>query len=137
MEKRMNKIDKTVWKETKYIAVMTAVLSILMQAIFLILGAWSVSVLLGNLWTGVFAVLNFLLMGVSVQKALEKDQKDAKKLMQASQNLRNFGVFVVVAAGVLIPYFHTAAVIVPVFFPRIAVSLRMFRKKEEGSVIEK
>ena len=67
----MPKLDATVKRETLYVAFMTLILSVLMQAIFLIVGEWDYTVLLGNLFGGGVAVLNFLLMGLAVQTSLE------------------------------------------------------------------
>ena len=58
----MKKIDATVLRETRYIAVVTLILSVLMESVFLILGKWDVSVLLGNIWGALGAICNFLLM---------------------------------------------------------------------------
>ena len=74
----MKRIDKTVIRETLYIFLFTVILSTLMEAVFLCFGKWSVWVLFGNL-IGVFAATgNFFLMGLTVQSALGKEEKDAK-----------------------------------------------------------
>lgn len=127
----MIKIDKTVKKETGYIALWTLVLSILMQAVFLVVRHWDYTVLLGNLLSGVLGVCNFLLMGLAVQRAVEQDEKDAKTTMRASQSLRTFLLFAVAAVGVLLPCFHTVAVLVPLFFPRLAIAIRPIVKGGE------
>ena len=75
----MSKVDKTVVKETKYIAFFVLTLSLLMQLIFFVLGKWNYTVLLGNILSGSVAVINFFLMGITVQKAVAKEEKDAKK----------------------------------------------------------
>ena len=46
------KIDPTVLKETGYIAAWVLVFSALTQAIFLMIGKWDITVLLGNLLSG-------------------------------------------------------------------------------------
>ncbi len=126
----MKKIDTTVLKETKYIAAWVLILSVLMQAVFLIIGKWHYSVLLGNILSGVFAVLNFLLMGITVQRAVFKEEKEAKSMIKVSQLYRNFMILVVTIIGVVLPCFNTVAVIVPVFFPRIAIAVKpVFNKK--------
>ena len=130
----MPKIDKTVQKETGYIALWVLIFSILMQATFLVIGKWDLTVLFGNLLGGALAVLNFFLMGIGVQKAVRKEEKEARDLMKLSQTLRSFLVLVVVIVGVVLHCFHTVAVILPLFFPRIAVAIRpLFMKKEAGN----
>lgn len=134
----MIKADKTVGRETKYIAFVVIILSVFMQSIFLILQKWNYTVVLGNLLSGTIAVLNFFFMGITIQKALTKEGTDAKKVMRASQNIRNFGVFIVIVTGILLPYFNTVTTIIPVFFPRIAIMLRpLWKNKDEKEVIEK
>lgn len=126
----MAKIDAAILKETKYIAAWVLIFSAVMQAIFLVIGKWDYTVLLGNLLTAVFAVLNFFLMGLSVQKALGKEEKEAKQVMRLSQTYRNIMMLAVVALGVGLPPFNMWAVIIPVFFPRIAISLRPIFDKQ-------
>lgn len=120
----MRKIDETVLRETKYIGAVVLILSILMQAVFLILRFWNMTVLWGNLLSGVFAVLNFFLMGITVQKAVTKDEKGAADMMRFSQSMRNGMLLIVGVVGVSVSCFHPAAVLIPLFFPRIAVMLR-------------
>ena len=84
----LNKVDPTVRKETGFIAGFVLVGSLAMEAVYLLLGAWTLPVLLGNLLGAALAVGNFLLMGLTIQKALGKSEEDAKKLMKLSQQLR-------------------------------------------------
>ena len=126
----MKKIDPVVVKETKYVAYVTLVLSIMMQAVFLLIGKWNFSVLLGNLLSVFFSVLNFLLMGITVQKALGREEKEAKTLVRTSQLYRNILLFAVAAVGVVLPIFNTVSVIVSLFFPRVAVSLHPILNKK-------
>lgn len=132
----MIKADETVKRETVYIAYFCIVLSVLMQAIFIVLKKWDYTVVLGNLLSFFVAVFNFYLMGIAVQKAVSMDVSDAKKIMKSSQGLRNILMFVVLAIGVTAPVFNTVSVIVPVFFPRIAISFRPFIK-DRKEVINK
>lgn len=132
----MKKTDKTIIKETKYIAVCTAVLSLIMQSVFLISGLWSYKVLLSNILTATAMVFNFYFMGLGVQKAVQQEESDAKKTMKTSQTIRSFFVFIVVVIGVTVPCFSVVATIIPLFFPRIAIALRPLWKErisEEGN----
>lgn len=126
----MKKVDPVVIKETKYIAYFVLILSLVMQAIFLILRKWDITVLLGNLLSYVAVVLNFLMMGITVQNAVTKDEKDARQALRASQSLRTFFLFAVAALGALLPVFNIWATLVPLFFPRIAIMLRPLFNKE-------
>lgn len=126
----MKKIDETVLKETEYIAFWVLIFSVLMQAVFLVLKKWDYTVLLGNLLSAVFAVINFFLMGITVQKAVLKEEKEAKTTMKVSQMYRTLMILVVTVIGVALPCFNTVAVIIPIFFVRVAIAIRpMFDKK--------
>ena len=125
------KIDKTVIKETKYIASFVVIFSVLMQAVFLIIGKWDYTVLLGNLWGAAVAVGNFFVMGIFVQKAVTQDEKDARQTVKASQSLRFAGIFVIVVIGILIPFLNSIAVVIPLIFPRIAIMLRPLMNKNQ------
>lgn len=127
---KMEKIDKVVLKETKYIALFTIILSVLMQSVFLIIGKWTIAHLLGNILGAFAAILNFFLMGITVQNAVVKEEKEAKNLIKLSQNLRLFMMFFFALIGYLVPVFNLLTVIIPYLFPRIAVMIRHFVVKE-------
>lgn len=129
----MKKIDPVVLKETTYIAAWTLIFSVLMQAVFLIIGAWDVTVLWGNLLGGGAIVANFFVMAVFVVKALEKEEKESKQTLKLSSSMRFLALFLVVLAGVLLPPFHTYAMLIPLLFPRIAIALRPIFMKNQSS----
>ena len=68
----MKKLDKTVVRETLYIACFVLMLSVIMQLVFVLFGRWNYTVLLGNLLSGGIATINYLLIGVMVQNAIGK-----------------------------------------------------------------
>ena len=128
----MKKIDKTVKKETGFVLVFVLIFSVFMESVFLILGKWDYTVLLGNILGAVAATGNFLLLGITVQNALGKDEKEARNRMKLSQMMRLFMMFIVALVAYLVPVFEIIAVVVPFIFPRIAIALRYFfiKKKE-------
>ena len=121
-----NKVDSTVKKETLYIATAVIIMSMLMEAAFLVVQKWDLTVLWGNLLGGGTAVLNFFLMGLTVQKVINKDPKDAATMMRFSQTYRLLLIAAAAGVGALVPVFNVFAVIIPLFFPRIAIALRPF-----------
>ncbi len=124
------KIDKVVKKETKYIIIWVMLLSLLMQSIFLVTGFWDISVLLGNILGAFVTVLNFFLMGLAIQSAVQKSEEDAKKAMNVSSSYRRLMIIVFVIIGIIVPFFNIWAVIIPLFFPRIAIAFRPLVDKE-------
>ena len=128
----MAKIDKVVIKETKYIAFWTLVFSVIMELVFVIIAKWDYTVILGNLLGAGAAVLNFFLMGLGVQKAVTMEVKDAKQLIKISSTLRMVMLIIIAVIGVYVPVFHMWAVLIPLFFPRIAIFIRPFIDKNLG-----
>lgn len=120
----MTKIDNTVIKETKYIALFTFILSLLLQSLFLVTSNWDYTVLLGNLLGFAAALGNFFLMGLTVQNALTKDEKGARNIVKLSQFSRLCILIVIAFIGYLFPIFNLVAVIIPYLFPRIAIAFR-------------
>ena len=126
----MSSIDPTVRRETGFIAAAVVIGSTLMQAVFLIIGKWDYTVLLGNLLGGSLAVLNFFLMGLTVQAATKKDEKAAATSVKFSQSARFFMLVIGAGVGAVAPCFNIIAVLVPLFFPRIAIAFRPLMDKK-------
>ena len=125
-------IDKTVAKETRYIAAWVLIFSALLQVVFAVIGKWDYTVLLGNLLGGGVAVGNFLLMGLTVQKAVTEEQSPAARRIRMSQSYRLLlqGVALIIAA--VVPWFSLWAAAVPLLFPRFAVMMRPWFNKKDG-----
>lgn len=102
-----------------------------MQAVFLIIGQWNYTVLLGNLYGAALAVGNFFLMGLTVQKCLTLEPDEAKKKMKLSQQGRLLMLLVLCMIGAALPCFHTVALLIPQFFPRIGVTVRGLTLKDQ------
>ena len=128
----MKKIDSTVIKETGFVALMTLVMSVFLQSVFLVIGKWDYTVLLGNLLGAFAGIANFFLMGLTVQSSLGLEVKDAKSRMKLSQMLRTLLMFAVAVVGYLVPVFNLITVVIPFLFPRIAVTVRAIMIKKQG-----
>ena len=127
----MKKVDSTVIRETIYIASVCLIFSLALQSVFLILSAWSYTVLLGNLLGFIAAVGNFFLLGLTVQSAVKKAPDDAKKYMKLSQTLRFLMLFIIAVIGYMVPVFNVISVVIPYLFPRFAIALRPLLIKEK------
>ncbi len=120
----MKKPGEVVIKETLYIAIFEIIFSVILQLVFVLTKHWNYSVILGNLLSCALAIGNFFFMGVSLEKAVTENEKQARAIAKTSQTIRQIIIFVVVALGVVLPYFNNWAILLPLFFPRIAISLR-------------
>ncbi|MBQ4436968.1 MAG: hypothetical protein II879_12870 [Clostridia bacterium] len=143
------KVQPAVRQETARIALGTGILTVLMIAVFLIIGRFDWTVLTGALLGWAAAVGNFFLMALTVQKAaddmkpietpetadgdedsdadekelpLSEDAKRGKQRMQLSYTLRMLGLAVIAILGVTLPWFQSVAVLVPLLFPRLVIA---------------
>ena len=127
------KLQKAVKQETLYVAAWIIILSVLMEAVFLIIGKWDYKVLLGNLLSAAAGVFNFLLLGITVQKCVLKTPEQAKKAIKLSQAARLLMMVVVAVIGALVPCFNLWSALIPLVFPRISFLFRpLFSKKQKG-----
>ena len=125
------KIDPTVKKETLFVGMVTLVLSMLMQSVFLIIGKWDISVLLGNLLGGGIGVLNFFFLGLSVQKAVSSGEKKAREVMKASHAIRFALIIVLLAISLIFQnVFNVIATIISLLFATFGVYMRAFFNKD-------
>lgn len=120
----MNKIDRTVLRETAYIALCVTAMTVIVCLAFLIIGRWSLSVLLGGILGTFASVLNFFLMGVTVQSAVGMDDKSMRRRVRISWLLRMLLVAGVVVLGALAPCFNVISTILPLFLLKIALFIR-------------
>ena len=126
-------VDATVMRSTRYIAFVVLIGSLLMQAVFLIIRQWDITVLLGNLLGAATAIFNFFLMALTVQKALASGDKDyANKRTQLSRSMRMLLMLVVCVIGHLAPCFNLFAVAIPLAFPSAGAMLSSVLMKEEN-----
>ena len=132
----MKKIDPTVIAETRYIAAFVAVLSLLMEGVFLVLGKWDYTVLLGNLLTGSVSILNLFLLGITITKAMTKDEKDMGSFMKLSKTYRSLMILAVAGIGLGFKCFNDVAVILPLFFPQIGIYVRGLKLRRSDVVSE-
>lgn len=128
----MQKVDKTVAKETAYIAATAFIMSMLLQAVFLIIHRWDYTVLLGNVLGYAAAVLNFFLMGLTVQKAVTMSEEDAKTRVKLSQMLRLLMLALFAVAAGVFECFNLITFVIPLLFPRIAITFRPLLDKKNN-----
>jgi tetrahydromethanopterin S-methyltransferase subunit C len=129
------KIEQAVKTETKHISIGVAGMTIVLLLVFLVLGRFDYTVLLGALLGAGFAVLNFFLMAMAVQRSVNQgDPAKAKKITQGSYTKRLLLLAAVLIVGIKVPYFNWITTIVPLFFPRITIfimTLPIFQRKGE------
>lgn len=86
---------------------------------------------IGAVYGTVLAVLNFLILGKSAQKAVKKrDAKAANIYMSKTYAIRYLGLFLLLTLGAIAPFINLLTSLIPLFFPRICITLRALREKD-------
>ena len=104
----------------------------LMCAVFALLGAFDYTVVLGALLGTAGSLLNFYLLGVTMQKTMNRESGQ-KKAVQLSYTLRMLMMIAVCIVGYLLPWFQTFAVIIPYLFATpVILILQAIEKKQSA-----
>lgn len=121
-------------RETLRVAAGVFLLVAAMLAVYAIIGQFSAAVALGGLYTGTLTVVNFFIMGLTVQgvtdRAAERERSDEelaeltlqmKNRMKLSYNLRTIALFALLVVGITVLKFDPLATILPVLFPTVVI----------------
>jgi len=129
------KLSPAIIKETKHIALGVLLGDVVMIAVFAILKRLDYTVFLGALLGSAATIMNFFIMGVRAQKAME-DPDRARVIIQRSYSTRMLFMVAVMALGVIAPCFHVVAVVLPFLFPSITIKmmqlLGFFKSDQKG-----
>ncbi|MBQ6398651.1 MAG: hypothetical protein IJI21_00865 [Clostridia bacterium] len=129
----MSGLDPAVKKETLYAAAWVLLLSLLMQAVFLIAGKWDLSVLLGNLGGALIALGSYFALAVTVSRAVEKGKpEEAARRVRASAGLRLAGSALLCVLLVAVLKTNVYATVIPLLFPRIGLFFRPAVDRKRG-----
>ena len=128
----MAKLDPVVRKETAYAATWVAALSLVMEAVFLILKKWSDAVLAGNLIGAGAAIANYLLLGITVAKVVSGPADKAALKIRSSMTARLLGQAAVCAIAVGLLKTNVYATVLPLLFPRIGIAFRPMIDRKQG-----
>ncbi|MEG2038864.1 MAG: ATP synthase subunit I [Oscillospiraceae bacterium] len=119
-------------KEAITMTIGIVVLCAIMLAIFSVLGYYDSTALYGAMLGGGFAIVNFILLGITVQKVTKKSSpKSAQSFQSASYALRLILTAAVVIIGIKVDIFNYLTVFIPLFFPRIVIFFSNILRKEE------
>lgn len=150
------KVQETIRRETSKIGIGTVILTGVMLLIFALLGKMDYTVILGALLGCVVAVLDFFLLGLTVQSAAELQatvptaprseddeeqqpveteeqravSKQIRQKMQMSQMGRMLMMVVCGGLGALAPCFNLIATVLPLLFPKTVIYARTLLEKK-------
>ena len=131
-------MDPAVRKETGYIAVWVVLLSLVMEAVFLITGYWDLPVLFGNLGGAAIAVGNFFLMALIATRAVDRalsggKPEDAAKRVKAMAAPRLLGCLALCVILIAVLKTNVYATLIPLLFPRIGIAFRPVIDRKRGA----
>ena len=143
------KPDSAVRRETARVAAGVFALVAVMLAVYAVIGKFSVPALLGGVYTGLLTVVNFFVMGMTVQgitnRAAEKARTEQeiaeltlemKNRMKLSYNLRMIARFALMVAGIAVFKFDPIATILPILFPSLVIRVLQIMEAKRPSVSE-
>jgi len=143
------KPESAVRRETVRVAAGVFALVAAMLIVYAIAGKFSVPVLLGGVYTGLLTVVNFFIMGLTVQgvtnRAAERERSEQeladltlemKNRMKLSYNIRMIALFALLVVGIAVFKFDPLATILPVVFPTVVIRVLQIMEARRPSVTE-
>ncbi|MGM9625350.1 MAG: ATP synthase subunit I [Eubacteriales bacterium] len=111
-------------KETVKVIIGEAVVLIIMFLVFVILGRFDSTVLLGGLLGACSNILYFFLMCLGLNGVIaEEDNDKQKKKLSLSYHMRLILLAVLLAVGLKLDYFNNIALIIPVLMTRPIITV--------------
>lgn len=128
---------KVVWVQTGIVALGQAVCIGVMIGVFVLLGHYDQTVLLGGIFGWLLSVLNFFFMAVgtnlAADKAEKQDVKGGKAVLSLSMALRYVVLFVLLFALAKSGLCNAIALALPLAFVRPVLTISEFFRKEGDS----
>jgi len=127
----------SIWRETGIIALGQVICVAAMLGVFMLLGRFDMSVLLGGIVGGILGVVYYMTMvicaNIAMKKALDQDVKGGQAVMQLSQLLRMIGLFAVLVACALTKQMNLLALALPIVFVRPILGVADMIQRKGGS----
>ena len=116
------KPQQSIVKETKRIAVGTVIMLVVMLAVYAVLGKFTVGVLLGGLLGSAYAIFNFSMLGMTLQKAASMtDQQMAHMKVRSSYSTRMIGMLILAVVAFALPFVEGIPCLIALLFPRATI----------------
>ena len=116
------KPQQSIVKETKRIAVGTVIMLVVMLAVYAVLGKFTVGVLLGGLLGSAYAIFNFFMLGITLQKAASMtDQQMAHMKVRSSYSTRMIGMLILAVVAFALPFVEGVPCLIALLFPRATI----------------
>ena len=114
--------QESIVKGTKRIAIGVACMLVAMFVVYAIMGRMTLGVALGGLIGGAYGILNFFMLGMTIQKASrETDEMMARARIRSSYSMRMMGALIIGVIAFAIPFVDGLPCIIALLFPRITI----------------
>lgn len=124
---------KLVFQETAIVAIGQVLCIAVMLGVFALLGKFDTAVLLGGIFGGLLAILNFFFMAVGAMMAADKAEnqnvKGGQATIHSSYLLRLVVLFVIMYALVKSNLCNVISLVLPLIFTRPILSIGEFFRK--------
>lgn len=136
MNNPFSNLHPVVKKELKHIAVGTAAGVAVMLVVFALLHRFTLGVAISGILGGGVAVLNFFVLGLTVQNIASQESEDQnRKRMQLSYNLRMLLIGVWLVINIVVPGLSWLAAGLTLLLPRITIGIMqltgMYKKDDK------
>ena len=116
------KPQQSIVKETKRIGVGTVIMLVVMLAVYAVLGKFTVGVLLGGLLGSAYAIFNFFMLGMTLQKAASMtDQQMAHMKVRSSYSTRMIGMLILAVVAFALPFVEGIPCRIALLFQRATI----------------
>ena len=116
------KPQQSIVKETKRIGVGTVIMLVVMLAVYAVLGKFTVGVLLGGLLGRAYAIFNFFMLGMTLQKAASMtDQQMTHMKVRSSYSTRMIGMLILAVVAFALPFVEGIPCLIALLFPRATI----------------
>ena len=112
-----------------YYLVVNAVYFAIVLVLFFALG-FDYTLITGAVFGNIVCVINFYILGITAQIAVKKNAKAAQTYMNTMYCVRYLGLFAAMSIAALVPFINLFSAIIPLLFPKIVITIRTFREKE-------
>lgn len=119
-------LQPAVKKETVHIACGVCVLGVITLGVFTLLGRFGLPVVWGLLLGAAAAILNFLFLGFTVQRAAEGKSDQGPAVIRLSYSVRTLLLGVYIFFALRCSWVNSAAAVLPLFFPRVTIAAMNF-----------
>lgn len=129
VKKKYRVINSEMRSLAPYYLIMSGVYLAIMTVLCFAFGG-DYSLPIGAVYGIILSALNFLLLGISAQNALGKTSpKSAQTYMNVMYCLRYLGLFGMLTIAALLPFINLIAAAIPLFFVRIAITIREIKNE--------